>query len=219
VATHLPGPGRLDRVRALEDRIAAAERHAADLTDRLEDSEQRYRRFLDVLDALQDGLPLGDVLRQLETTPRGRARRSAGGTHVSPGRGVDGVGDAATGGTILLVAEQKSVRLLVHRTLQDAGYKVLIASSGAEAIVLAEHTGACIDVLLTDLAMPDMGGRELANRLSRIQPGMRALFMSWQTAHGDTAVDAVPDADSQLLDKPLTAQLLLPRIRQLISGA
>jgi CheY-like chemotaxis protein len=209
VATRLPGPARRDRVQALEDRLAAAERQAADLTDRLADSEQRYRSFLDVLDALRGALPLDDVLRQMEAPLRAMTRGRARGTLVTPGCGTDG--DDSASGTVLLVAERNSVRLLVHRTLQDAGYKVLIASSGAEAVVLAEHTGACIDVLLTDLAMPDMTGRELADRLSGIQPGMNVLFMS-----GQPAVAGEPAADSELLEQPLTAQLLLPRIRQLI---
>jgi two-component system, cell cycle sensor histidine kinase and response regulator CckA len=175
VATRIPGPAGVDRVRALEDQLAAAERHAAELSSRLADSEKRYRSFIDVLDSMRGANPLTDMLGQLEALLRGVSRESPGNSHFTPERGADGAGVAM--GTVLLVAEQNSARLLAHRTLQDAGYKVLLASSGAEAVILAEHAGVFIDVLLTDLAMPDMSGTQLADRLARIQPDLRVLFL------------------------------------------
>jgi CheY-like chemotaxis protein len=186
VATRLPEPARLDRLRALEEQLAAAERHAAELTHRLADSEKRYRSFIDVLDGLRGALPLDDVLGQLQALVRGTSLGNGGGTQGNPNSGADCVvGGATANGTVLLVAEQNPARLVAHRTLQDAGYKVLIASSGAEAVILAEHTGASIDVMITDLTIPDMSGSQLADRLSRIQPRMQVLFMPGNPSQRD----------------------------------
>jgi two-component system, cell cycle sensor histidine kinase and response regulator CckA len=118
-------------------------------------------------------------------------------------------------GTILLVEDENAVRLLVHRTLQEAGYKVLTARSGAEALVLAEQARAHIDLLLTDVIMPGMSGKQLADRLAGIQPGLRVLYMSGY-AQEEIAQHGVLDVDIELLEKPFTPQALLPRVRRLI---
>jgi CheY-like chemotaxis protein len=82
-------------------------------------------------------------------------------------------------GTILLVQDENALRVLVHRLLRDAGYKVLTARSGPEALLLAEQAGTHIDLLLTDTGLPGMSGSELAAALARRQAGgVRALFMA-----------------------------------------
>jgi CheY-like chemotaxis protein len=81
--------------------------------------------------------------------------------------------------TVLLVEDEEVVRSLARRALVESGYTVLEASGGAEAVELAaEHPGP-VDLLLTDVVMPGMSGRELADRLRALRPEMRVL--SWAT--------------------------------------
>ena len=80
--------------------------------------------------------------------------------------------------TILLVDDEDDVRSVMKSMLRQRGYNVLDASSGADAIrLLADHTGP-VDMLVTDVLMPGMSGRELYEHLSRRQPGLKVLFVS-----------------------------------------
>jgi DNA-binding response OmpR family regulator len=121
-------------------------------------------------------------------------------------------------GTILLVQDENALRVLVHRLLRDAGYKVLTARSGPEALLLAEQAGTHIDLLLTDTGLPGMSGSELAAALARRQAGgVRALFMAGEldecpARHGPNVSHA------QLLPRPFTPAVLLARVRQGIAG-
>jgi len=83
--------------------------------------------------------------------------------------------------TVLLVEDEESVRELVRLTLASRGYKVLEAEDGEAGLRIA---GACqehIDILITDVVMPGMGGRELAKKLVALRPGMAVLFLSGYT--------------------------------------
>ena len=81
-------------------------------------------------------------------------------------------------GTVLLVEDEHSVRTLATRVLRDLGYTVLEASSGDEALAQVQtYVGTEIDLLLTDVVMPRMGGRVLAEQLTAQYPQMRVLFM------------------------------------------
>ena len=89
--------------------------------------------------------------------------------------------------TVLLVEDEEAVRTLAGRVLQSAGYTVLCARNGAEAIRLAsEHEGP-IHLLATDLVMPRMSGLEVASQLTQTRPGIRILLMS---GYPNEAVDA-----------------------------
>src|SRR5260370_20501691 len=83
--------------------------------------------------------------------------------------------------TILLVEDQKEVRALTRRILEKRGYRVLVAATGAEAVVLAEQHGA-IELLVTDVVMPGMSGSELGARLGPLYPSMTVLYLSGYTA-------------------------------------
>ncbi|NIP77954.1 MAG: response regulator, partial [Gemmatimonadetes bacterium] len=86
--------------------------------------------------------------------------------------------DEAAGGTVLVVEDEPAVRKLAVRILERDGYRVLAAENGARALeVLESHAGA-IDLVVTDMVMPEMGGEELAWHLSRRRPGLPILFMS-----------------------------------------
>ncbi len=121
---------------------------------------------------------------------------------------------APTGAEHILVAEDEStVRELLLRVLRDAGYTVFLASRPSEAIALAACAERRIDLLLTDMVMPDMGGRELGETLRSTRPGLRILFMS---GYPDQAMgDSTPGgAQSAFIGKPFTIDALLRKIRE-----
>jgi CheY-like chemotaxis protein len=98
------------------------------------------------------------------------------------------------------------------------GYRVLDAASGHEALRVAELHDGVIDLLLTDLVMPRMSGRELAARLSEARPGLKVLFMSGYT---DDAVvrHGVLEASVAFVQKPLLPEKLLTRVRDTLDAA
>jgi len=107
------------------------------------------------------------------------------------------------GQTILIVDDEAIIRDVLSLILRRAGYHVLVASGGKEALQLLRATGESIGLAVLDLVMPEIGGVRLLSRLREIQPGMRALFMSgYQTPLG------LP-AGSEFLTKPFTATDLL----------
>jgi two-component system, cell cycle sensor histidine kinase and response regulator CckA len=131
------------------------------------------------------------------------------------------VADEATspGGneTILLVEDEPSVRMLVRTTLESNGYQVLEATNGAEGLLAAEQCPKTIHLLLTDLVMPGMGGRLLAERLAPVRPDMKVLFLSGYT--DDVAIHhGALDAKMPFLQKPFTPDSLARKVREVIDG-
>jgi len=118
---------------------------------------------------------------------------------------------ARTGSTILIAEDEPAIRALVSRTLSKAGYRVLDAGDGIEALERAAEAET-ISLLLTDLAMPRMGGVELRNRLREQHPALPVLFMS---GFVDDAVASL-SSDDLVLDKPFRSQDLLARVRELL---
>ena len=87
------------------------------------------------------------------------------------------------GRTVLVVEDEEALRGMIRRLLQREGYTVLEANNGADAIrLMQEATGPAVELVLTDLRMPLMGGRELAAALARSQPGLPVVVMSGFTA-------------------------------------
>jgi len=132
----------------------------------------------------------------------------------SPSSGV-----AAPGGreTILLVEDDKHVRVLARKLLTRAGYQVLEAEGAAEALALAARHTSSIHLLLSDVVMPRMGGRQLADKLLAERPGIKVMFMSGYTddsilRHGVLA------SGISLLQKPFTRESLLHQVRQILDG-
>lgn len=116
--------------------------------------------------------------------------------------------------TILLVEDEELVRNLSREILTSCGYQVIVASNGAEALALC-GPAADIDLLMTDVVMPTMGGRELAERLLLLRPDLRILFTSGYT---DDAVvrHGVIGSNTNFIHKPFTVDALTVKIRQIL---
>jgi len=119
----------------------------------------------------------------------------------------------ATGPTILAVDDDRSILVLLNQVLTDAGYHVLIAEGGRRAIELFESAKAPIDLLLTDVIMPDLTGPVLAERLRAHQPGLQVLFISG-FHDADLVQRFVTAKGFTLLPKPFTVEALLRVVQE-----
>ena len=121
-------------------------------------------------------------------------------------------------GRILVVEDDAGVRRAAERILQSAGYEVVTAAGGDEALALAHADDARFDLLLTDVVMPGMSGRELADRLKAEQPGLRVLFTSGYT---DNAIvhHGVLEAGISFISKPFSASGLAEKVREVLAFA
>ncbi|HEU4403210.1 MAG TPA: ATP-binding protein [Candidatus Polarisedimenticolia bacterium] len=115
--------------------------------------------------------------------------------------------------TVLLVEDDRSVLLPAREMLEMIGYKVLEAHDGREALDVACRHGQPIDLLLTDVVMPHMSGRELAESIATIQPGIRVLYMSGYT-EGVIIHHGALDAGVAYLQKPFTSATLARKVRE-----
>jgi CheY-like chemotaxis protein len=127
----------------------------------------------------------------------------------------DGIALPPRGGseTVLLVEDEPQLRALSSRVLREHGYHVLEACDGAHGLEVASAFGSRIDLLLTDVVMPRMGGRVLADLLRTERPRLRVLFAS---GYAETADGALDPKGQPLLQKPFTTATLLFRVRQIL---
>jgi CheY-like chemotaxis protein len=123
---------------------------------------------------------------------------------------------ASGSGTLLLVEDQDTVRRLFRAVLEQAGYLVIEAESGEEAMELAGAYSGRIDVLVTDMLMPRMGGRELAEKLTKLRPSLRVLLVSGYTDDAFVKDGRVP-RDWIFLHKPMVPADLVARVNDLIT--
>ena len=119
--------------------------------------------------------------------------------------------------TILLVEDQDGIRDLVREFLQKNGYSVLHAADGNEALEIADDYKQPIHLLLTDVVMPNLGGRELAHRLAEPRPQMKVLFMSGYPDHATWSSELIDDA-AVVLQKPFLLDTLAREIRNLLDN-
>ena len=117
--------------------------------------------------------------------------------------------------TILLVEDEGAVRAIVRHTLESCGYTVLEATNGADGLRRCEEHEGRIDLLVTDVVMPEMPGRVLAEKLAKLRPETKVLFMSGYT---DDAVirQGIMKAETAFLQKPFTPRALAEKVRQVL---
>jgi len=117
--------------------------------------------------------------------------------------------------TVLLVEDEAAVRMLVRGVLESNGYRVLEARHGAEAILICDEHKDPIHLLMTDVIMPEMGGRQLAERVSAQRPETKILYMSGYT---DSAIvhHGVLESGTDFLQKPFTPDTLVRKVRAVL---
>ncbi len=118
--------------------------------------------------------------------------------------------------SILLVEDEAALRSATGRILRGAGYRVLDVPGGAEALDLFERNDAAIDLLLTDVIMPEMSGPELARRLRALRPGLRVLCMSGYA--GEAVLQHGLDSGVAFLAKPIVPAALLAKVREVLGA-
>ncbi len=114
---------------------------------------------------------------------------------------------------VLVVEDREEVRTLTCRMLQELGYETLAAAGGDEALAAARRHPGPIPLLLTDVVMPGMNGREVAEHLRLVHPGIKAIFMSGYTDRILTKAGTI-DSAAAYLQKPFTLAQLAEILRQ-----
>lgn len=118
--------------------------------------------------------------------------------------------------TVLLVEDDAQVRKTVATMLHRAGYHIIEASNGGEALLICEQHGGEIHLLLTDIVMPKMNGRQLSERLRAIRPGLAVIFMSGYT-EDVVVLHGVVNSGADFLQKPLISDAVLPKVREVLN--
>jgi len=131
-----------------------------------------------------------------------------GGQRAEIGRGTE---------TILVVEDAEALRALTKEFLTSCGYSTLEAANGDEAIRIARSYSGVIDLLLTDVVMPRMGGKYLAEQIAQIRPHTRLLYMSGYPNDGIVQAGILANGVT-LLEKPFTREILSKRVRQVLDG-
>jgi DNA-binding response OmpR family regulator len=116
-----------------------------------------------------------------------------------------------------LVEDSEALRKLTRSFLESYGFRVLVAQDGEEALQVAARHAGKIDLLLTDVVMPGMNGRALAERLLPKQPGLRVLYISGYT-DSFIAVHGVVEQGMVLLPKPFTEEALMGKVREVLDS-
>jgi DNA-binding response OmpR family regulator len=137
---------------------------------------------------------------------RGKKSRAAIAAAEAPARGRE---------TILLVEDERQIVHLCRSYLAAQGYTVLVAERPAEAIDLCRHHAGAIDLLVTDVVMPGMNGKELSQRIAALKPGIAVLFMSgytWEVI----GHQGIVDRDTHFIQKPFELRDLAAKVRAVL---
>jgi PAS domain S-box-containing protein len=125
--------------------------------------------------------------------------------------------EPAAGPTILVVEDEAGIRALVRKILKREGYEVLEAGSAEEALEMVAAHGSEVQLLLTDVVLPGMGGRELAEKMVAVVPGVKVLYVSGYTDHEDVIAAKFPPG-ARFLQKPFTLSALVGKVRESLEG-
>jgi CheY-like chemotaxis protein len=138
-------------------------------------------------------------------------------SHGRSGLALAGAPEPVPGGTetVLVVEDEEAVRHLVCRVLRAKGYRVLEAPHAEAALLLAGSTRTPIDLLLTDMVMPGMGGTALAAELTASRPSLRVLFITGYAPEAVERRGELVDAGG-LLEKPFSADQLARKVREVL---
>ncbi len=139
------------------------------------------------------------------------------GSGASPRDNAESEPPAGGSETILVCEDEDSVRRLTVLQLREAGYRVIEAENGEQALRSAARADVPIDLLVTDVVMPGIGGKELSEELSVARPSLKALFVSGYTAHA-VARHGFLDQDLEFIEKPFSRNTLLARVRQILDS-
>lgn len=167
------------------------------------------------------------IVKQSDGYIRVRSERGAGSTFVLfflaaaaeekeaailPAHTVNAIGNEA----VLIVEDETALRKMVRRILEERGYSVIDASNGVEALSAIEQAGCPkVECLVTDMIMPEMGGRELSESLMETYPSLKTLFISGYAGESISR-DGVLEDGFEFLQKPFTPETLAERIRELL---
>lgn len=121
------------------------------------------------------------------------------------------------GRTILLVEDEEGVRSVLSELLTGLGYSVLQAPNGVEAVRLATDHGGTIDLVVTDMVMPEMSGQELGRSLAKLKPDLRILYMS-AFASNIYSPSALADALADFIPKPFDLEDFVVKVRELMDA-
>ena len=116
----------------------------------------------------------------------------------------------------MLVEDEDAVRKLARLVLEASGYTVLESRNGREGLALCEAHEGTIDLLVTDVVMPELGGRELAEGALKLRPGMKVMFMSGHTQ--DIVLKEGVRKGAAFLQKPFTPAGLAQKVRDTLDG-
>jgi two-component system cell cycle sensor histidine kinase/response regulator CckA len=119
--------------------------------------------------------------------------------------------------SVLVVEDDDAVRSVAKQILGKHGYLVLEAADGAAALRLYAETTPPVDLVLTDVIMPEMSGSDMARRLRERHPAARVLFMSGYT--GEAARQRIVDPGAECIEKPFTPEALTAKVREILDGA
>jgi CheY-like chemotaxis protein len=119
--------------------------------------------------------------------------------------------------TLLLVEDEAAVRSSARRLLERHGYEVVEARHGRDALRILDEGGRRIDLVITDLVMPEMGGREMVERVRAHYPAMKVLFMSGYSERAVTSDGSMPPGTG-FVEKPFTVEQLIRRTREILDG-
>ena len=117
----------------------------------------------------------------------------------------------------MIVEDEEMVRSLASRSLREHGYTVLEARHGADAIRQLQSRPSGIDLVITDVVMPEMGGRELGRRLKLMRPSLPVLFISGYTGE-DVIQRGLMDPDAPFQQKPFAPEGLARKVREMLDS-